>query len=592
MATNAQVNFTIAARNQASGAIAGVNKSLGGLRAKTVAVGSAIGTALGTVAVAGIAKLTDFIGSSIGAASNLAESMSKTKTIFGDAADGVIAFAQTAGDSLGLSQQAALDAQSTFGIFAQSAGLSGKDLSDFSGNLTTLSADFASFYNTSPEQAITAVGAALRGESEPIRKYGILLNEAALKNRALQMGIIKNTKTALTPQQKVLAAQAEIMAQSSKAQGDFARTSGGLANQQRILSAAMSNLSADLGTAFQPILSEVMGFITGTVIPTFREKFVPAIGALKDIFEKVATTIKGVVGPIIEALQKPVNRIIGTFGMLLITLRPVIARIQYELLVAFQKLGRFITDVVAPAIVGFVGLLNGPFGMALKLLAGAFVGVKIALMLYNGILGVWSALQAAGTAITGAFTAAQAALNIVLNMNPIGLLVLGIAALIGALVVAYASSEDFRNIINGVFDAVTSVIGVIVGGLVGAFNLLVEVAKTVGQALLDSPLGIFFKLAMMVADGIGSILGAVFGGSDASKNATRVATATAGGVTTATGTGERRGYSAAEFAAASGDFKPVTNVNVTLDGKKVASAIDTRLGANVAAPSRTTGRGQ
>lgn len=567
MASNAQVNFTIAARNQASGAIAGVNKSLGGLRAKTVAVGSAIGTALGGIAVQAFSKLTSFVQSSIGAASNLNETMSKTKVIFGDAADDVIAFAAAAGDSLGLSQQAALDASSTFAVFAQSAGLAGPDLSKFSGDLVTLSADFASFYNTSPEQAITAIGAALRGESEPIRKYNILLNDATLRQRAMTLGIIKNTKTALTPQQKVLAAQAEIMAQSGVAQGDFARTSGGLANQQRILAAAMGNLSADLGTAFMPILQEAIGFITGTVIPVFREKFVPIIGALKDIFTKVADTIKSVVGPIMEALQKPIGRLIGTFGVLLITLRPIIARIQWELLVAFQKLGGFIKDVAAPAIVGFVELLNGPFGMALKLLAGALLGIKVALMAYNAVLGIWSALQAAGTAITGAFTAAQAALNIVLNLNPISLLVLGIAALIGALVVAYASSEDFRNIINGVFDAVTGVIGVIVGGLVGAFNLLVEVAKVVGKALMDSPLGIFFKLAMMVAEGIGGILGAVFGDGGKANRAQ--------GVGNWANTGSN-----SDFARVGGGGNTNVNVYTTLDGEKVAKSVDVRLGAN------------
>jgi phage-related protein len=514
MASNAQVNFTIAARNQASGAIAGVNKSLGGLRAKTIAVGSAIGTALGTVAVQAFAKLTDFVGSSIGAASNLNETMSKTQVIFGDAADDVIAFAKSAGDSLGLSQQAALDASSTFAVFAQSAGLAGKDLSTFSGDLVTLSADFASFYNTSPEQAITAIGAALRGESEPIRKYNILLNDATLRQRAMTLGIIKNTKTALTPQQKVLAAQAEIIAQSSVAQGDFERTSGGLANQQRILSAAMANLSADLGTAFMPILQEAIGFITSVVIPTFRNSFVPVIDKLKEVFGQLAETIKSVVGPIVEALRKPVNKLIGNFKLLLIALEPVIARVQWELLVAFQKLGRFMTDVVGPAISGFVELLDGPFGMALKVLAGAILGVKIALMAYNAVLGVWSALQTAGAVITGVFTAAQAALNIVLNMNPISLVVLAIAALIGAFIAAYASSEDFRNIVNGIFDAISGLIGVIVGGLVGAFELLVSVAKTVGEALMNSPLGIFFKAAMMVAEGIGGILGAVFGGGN------------------------------------------------------------------------------
>lgn len=562
MANNAQVNFTIAARNQASGAIAGVNKSLGGLAAKTVAVGSAIGTALGGIAVQAFSKLTDFVQGSIGAASNLNETMSKTRVIFGDAADDVIAFAKGAGDSLGLSQQAALDASSTFAVFAQSAGLSGKQLSQFSGDLVTLSADFASFYNTSPEQAITAIGAALRGESEPIRKYNILLNDATLRNRALQLGIVKTTKQALTPQQKVLAAQAEIMAQSTVAQGDFARTSGGLANQQRILAAAMSNLAADLGTAFMPILQEVIGFITGVVIPTFRTKFVPVIETLKDVFTNVANTVKKLVGPVMEALQPIIDKLSWNFMVLQSRLGPIIEAIKWRLTVAFSQLAGFMRDVVGPAIGEFVQMLNGPLGMAIKVLAGAIVGVKIALMAYNAVLGVWSALQTAGAAITGVFTAAQTALNVVLNMNPISLIVLAIAALIGAFVAAYAASEDFRNIVNGIFDAITSVIGVIVGGLVGAFNLLVEVAKTVGKALMDSPLGIFFKLAMAVAEGIGAIIGSVFGGS---KKPTAAA-ATAGGA--------RPG----SIYGVGGQSTTNVSVYANLDGQNIASSVDVRLG--------------
>ena len=525
---NAQLNIGITARDEASRRIAGVTKSLGGLSSKAIAVGSAIGTALGGLALKAFSKLTDFVGGSIGAASNLNETMSKTRVIFGDAADDVIAFATAAGDSLGLSQQAALDASSTFAVFAQSAGLSGKDLSAFSGDLVTLSADFASFYNTSPEQAITAIGAALRGESEPIRKYNILLNDATLRQRALTIGIVKNTKTALTPQQKVLAAQAEIMAQSSIAQGDFARTSGGLANQQRILSAAMSNLSADLGTAFMPILQEAIGFITGTVIPVFREKFVPVIGELKEIFTKVADTIKSVVGPIMEALQKPIGRLIGNFGLLLIALRPIIARVQWELLVAFQKLQGFLANVVGPAIVGFVELLNGPFGMALKVLAGAIVGVKVALMAYNAILGVWSALQAAGTAVTTAFTAAQTLLNVVLNLNPIGLVVLAIAALIGALLVAYASSEDFRNIIDGLFKVLGDVASFIGGALSTAFEVFGNLVGAVGELIMNSPFGLFLKLVGAVAGGIGDIVSSVLGGGS-----TPAATTSPGGVLTA-----------------------------------------------------------
>jgi len=67
------------------------------------------------------------------------------------------------------------------------------------------------------------------------------------------MGIISSTKEALTPQQKVLAASELILKQTSAAQGDFARTSGGLANQQRILLAEIKNIAVEFGTSFLPI---------------------------------------------------------------------------------------------------------------------------------------------------------------------------------------------------------------------------------------------------------------------------------------------------------------------------------------------------
>ena len=75
----------------------------------------------------------------------------------------------------------------------------------------------------------------MRGEAEPLRQYGVLLDDASLRQAALELGIISTTKNALTPQQKVLAAQALIYQQTGTAQGDFARTSDGLANKTRIL---------------------------------------------------------------------------------------------------------------------------------------------------------------------------------------------------------------------------------------------------------------------------------------------------------------------------------------------------------------------
>lgn len=212
-------------------------------------------------AVPATAALTAFGAAAFKAAqkaSDLGEETNKASVIFGDASADVIKFSKDAASTLGQSQTAALKAAGTFGVLGKAAGLSGKELGTFATEFTTLASDLASFNNTSPEEAVLAIGAALRGEAEPIRRYGVLLNDATLKNKALELGLIKTTKGALDPQTKSLAAQAVILEQTKDAQGDFARTSDGLANSQRILKARLEDATTQLGLAFLPILEKIV----------------------------------------------------------------------------------------------------------------------------------------------------------------------------------------------------------------------------------------------------------------------------------------------------------------------------------------------
>jgi hypothetical protein len=213
------------------------------------------------------------------AASDFNETVNKSNVIFGDAAKSVQQFASTAATSLGQSKQAALDAAATFGVFGKAAGKTGEDLAAFSTQMVTLTSDLASFHNANPADVALALGAALRGESEPIRKYGVLLNDAALKAQAMAMGIYDG-KGALDQTAKVLAAQALILKQTGDAQGDFSRTSDGLANQQRILKAKIDDAVVAIGKGFIPIVEAVLpllikfgdfvannaGLVTGLVI--------------------------------------------------------------------------------------------------------------------------------------------------------------------------------------------------------------------------------------------------------------------------------------------------------------------------------------
>lgn len=213
------------------------------------------------------------------AASDLNEELSKSKQIFGTASNEIELFASTAARSLGQSKQEAVAAASTFGIMGKAAGLTGTDLSQFSTRLVTLTSDLASFNNAKPAEVVDALGAALRGEAEPMRRFGVLLNDAALKAEAMAMGIY-NGKGPLEQQAKILAANSLILKQTSDAQGDFARTADGAANQQRILNASMKDLTAEIGKAFLPALQNILRF-TASVALAFSEDGLG--GAIKEL---------------------------------------------------------------------------------------------------------------------------------------------------------------------------------------------------------------------------------------------------------------------------------------------------------------------
>jgi hypothetical protein len=268
----------------AEGSLSGFGDRLGNFAKKAGVALAAFGAAAGALAIK-VGK------DAVLAASDLSEEVSKAGVVFGESAESINAWAESAATAFGQSRRQATAAASNFAIFGKSAGLTGQELVDFSTEFTELASDLASFNNTSPEDAVQALGAALRGESEPIRRYGVLLNESSLRQKAFELGIISTTKEALEPQQRVLAAQQLILEQTTDAQGDFARTSDGLANSQRILAANLEDVKATLGEALLPIAEEFTGWLVRTapqIIDLAREmgeKLGPAIERVGDFIK-------------------------------------------------------------------------------------------------------------------------------------------------------------------------------------------------------------------------------------------------------------------------------------------------------------------
>lgn len=221
---------------------------LGAVTGRGVGVGIA-----GLVGGVGVAQLAS---AGYADAVNFGEQVNKNKVVFGEFIGDILAFTSQAPKLLGSTQAAALEATGTFGNLFRSLGIGQTQAGMFSIALTQTAADLSSFNNVPVEDAFLALRSGLVGESEPLRKFGIDVSDARLRHEAFLLGI-SDGKSVLTASQKVQAAYAAIIKDSSLAQGDFARTAEEGANAARVRQASILQLVSTLERKFLPIVTAV-----------------------------------------------------------------------------------------------------------------------------------------------------------------------------------------------------------------------------------------------------------------------------------------------------------------------------------------------
>ena len=346
---------------------------IGSIRAVTSAIGQAN------------SLLTGFVNESV----SIGEEASKANVLFGEAAAAIQQFAASSSD-IGLSSRAALQASSSFGNLFTAIGLGQEQAADYSVTLTRLAADLASFNNTTVDEAVVALGAALRGESEPIRRYGVLLSDATLRQTALANGL-KVTAGALDPAVRAQAAFLAILQQTATAQGDFTRTSESLANQQRILAAEWDNVRAAIGQGLQPAYR--------AIVQALRDSL-PQIRQAGEQLAAFAGSID--FGPIVRGTVDAMFRLGGAFEAVLNIAKPLAGNLL-------------------PAIGGYLAFINRQaIGSGIASLANVFAKAATALTFYGSA----ARAAAAGSAILAA------SIRALLVSTGIGALVvaLGVAA--------------------------------------------------------------------------------------------------------------------------------------------------------------------
>lgn len=330
-------------------------------------IGKVVAGALaGGIVAAGGAAIA--LKGSVDAASDLSESMNKVNVVFDANAAGIIEWSKTSAESFGVSQEAALGAAGTFGNLFTAMGFGTGESEEFSKQLVKNAADLSSFNNANPEDVLIALRAGLTGETEPLRIFGININDARLKAEAYRAGLIEATvdqkkfgtsseavdkaarkvgetlkkfgegsvqhsdavrdleqaeanlaevmegkmPAALTAAQKAQAAYNLIQQDSSNATDDFKNTSDGLANRQRILAAQFENLKATLGQALLPVMQTVVGWLSKRFLPA-SERLAAVVGpVLATAVEWLVGKLSGL-GPVLGEMVGSVKAFVAAF---------------------------------------------------------------------------------------------------------------------------------------------------------------------------------------------------------------------------------------------------------------------------------------
>lgn len=260
-------------------------------------VSNALSTATGFIVAQGVTRITNELTSLgpklINMGSDTEEMMGKFNVVFGDEADRTIGKLNEMTKVMGRSKFEARGFAASFQDTFVPMGFARDEAANLSTRLTELTYDVASFNNSLEPDVARDFQSALVGNHETVRKYGIVITQAALDSELMRMGIEDGTKSA-TEQEKVMARLNLIMAGTSDAQGDAERTSKSWANTMRRFKSSISDTATEIGMKLLPVVTPLLQSLADfaqNVGPKVAEKFSDIIGKVSNLASAFITLL-------------------------------------------------------------------------------------------------------------------------------------------------------------------------------------------------------------------------------------------------------------------------------------------------------------
>ena len=491
---------------------------------------------MGTVTYAayGIKQAFGALYSTIDVASGLNEEINKSRVVFGNASQSVIDFTNNAARGMGQSRLEALQSTGIFGNLFRAVGLTTDQSAQMSTRLVQLAADLASFNNADPSEVLLAMRAGLVGESEPMRRFGVDLSDLALRQEAANLGIYKGTGV-LNQAQKAQAAYSLLLKQTTLAQGDFVRTSAGLANSTRILHGEWTDLKGAIGglllgpaTGVVHWLNDLLPQMSANIegLHKFGQAFADGFhnasastqaSGLGKVFETLGAQVRSTT----EFLDHLVNMVAGAFRVGMQTAAPLVSGLGG----AFNNLIGSLTvvsshwhDLITNVVQAFLPVIRTLVPLVAQL-AATFAGV-----LMQGLQAVAPALSVLADVAGQVATAlSQALVGVIRQLQPIlpvlgqalgdvattlgnGLLVV-VKALAPVMATWAQTLGQVAQILAGVFTSAVRTLAPVLPVLATAFA---DIAKAVAGALAQA-LGALAPVLPQLARSFADIASAVGG---------------------------------------------------------------------------------
>lgn len=243
----------------------------------------------------GVRSIVNFGKDILGLAMRAEEADNLFAVSFGGMAKSVRTWSETLAKKLGLSAYALRENSAMFMAMFKSFGFGEEQAAGLSTSLTSLADDMASFYNLDIQDAIEKLQAGITGETEPLKRLGIVINETRVKQMAMEQGWLDNKKT-LSETEKVMARYGLIMQQTADAQGDLFRTQNSTTNLLRRFQATWTATKIAMGKAFLPAATESLKGLTKLLMDN-KDAIVAWAQGLGDLATQLATWFSTVAVP-------------------------------------------------------------------------------------------------------------------------------------------------------------------------------------------------------------------------------------------------------------------------------------------------------